>query len=100
MCHLDTTKESHPMAKNYPDVRRVEFAGLIAQGKTGPEAGTALGINLHTVKDWLEREDVKAMVNGFVAKFTAKVERRAIYTREQLLEDYLRIARTPATETN
>ena len=69
------------MAKNYPDERRIAFAKLIFEGKTGPEAGAALGINPHTVKDWLEREDVKRMIADFDEKFKAKVEKKAIVTK-------------------
>lgn len=88
------------MAKNYPDERRIAFAELIFKGKSCRVASEEIGIPFETGKEWLTRPDVKAMIANCEAKAVAKFEKKAIYSRQELLEDYLKIARTPASETN
>lgn len=73
---------------NHSNKRRMEFAKLIFEGKSGPQAAEAMGISYETVRDWLERPDVRTAIEAMKARFVAKVTEEGAITREAVLKKY------------
>lgn len=77
---------------NANNKRRVEFARLIFEGKSRPEAARLLGISPETARDWLERDDVRAAIAKMKGRFEERVVEKAAITREAVLQKYWEFA--------